>query len=313
MTPQEKQQMEQRLGAISIRELEVEKHRWLHDSEQRALVDGILADKRAAERAKATEAEEQRFAKDYEQRERHQAAEQQGRGNARTDGVANQNADAHPAQEQYDAENHKGWTARLIKRINEYSDALLALFTAILAFSTLFLWIATRDLVKGSERIGTQQVLQMVKSADAAEKASKVAEDTLKLTQRAVLSADTVLIEDGSHLVVQLRNVGRTTARNVTNTAWWQAPRSSESPHPPQNLNRSTPLTIGIGVMLPVVVGRDPDFKPYWDDIRNASRVLYFQIEFAYEDIFGAPHTLVCHGRYDPTTNRFDMTSNEGD
>ena len=59
--------------------------------------------------------------------------------------------------------------------------------TAILALATCCLWIATRDLVKGSERIGNKQVLQMVKSAAAAEKASKVAEDTLKLTQRAVL------------------------------------------------------------------------------------------------------------------------------
>jgi hypothetical protein len=71
MTPEGKRRFEQRLGDLSIADLEVEKQKWIRDSEERATVESILAKKRAAERAEADAEAQQRFAKTYDQKERH--------------------------------------------------------------------------------------------------------------------------------------------------------------------------------------------------------------------------------------------------
>jgi hypothetical protein len=210
------------------------------------------------------------------------------------------------------AEEEKSDSDDFLGSAEKHSGVFLVLVTALLALMTGFLWDATKKLVKSSERIGKRQVTEMEKSADAAAKAAKVADDTLKLTQRAVLSVDTVFVEEGSRLIVKLQNVGRTTARNVISTTWWKAPRPNETPQPP-GIKSGPPITIGIGVSLPVWVGRETDIKPYWDDIQKKARLLYFRVEVTYDDIFGANHQLVSDGWYDPATGRFNLTRYESD
>lgn len=56
---------------MSITQLEVEKEKWLRDSEQRAIVNTTLAKRRAEERAAADTTEQSRFEKSYAQTERH--------------------------------------------------------------------------------------------------------------------------------------------------------------------------------------------------------------------------------------------------
>jgi len=71
MTLEVRRALEQRLGDMSIGELEVEKQKWPRDSEQRAIVESVLAKKRTAERAEADAEEQQRFIRTYDQKERH--------------------------------------------------------------------------------------------------------------------------------------------------------------------------------------------------------------------------------------------------
>lgn len=42
--------------------------------------------------------------------------------------------------------------------VHDRKDEILVAFTVILAFSTIFLWVATRDLVKGSEKTARRQL-----------------------------------------------------------------------------------------------------------------------------------------------------------
>jgi hypothetical protein len=42
--------------------------------------------------------------------------------------------------------------------IQDNAEAIIALFTFILAFSTIFLWVATRDLVRGAKKTAEQQL-----------------------------------------------------------------------------------------------------------------------------------------------------------
>ncbi|MFD1986541.1 hypothetical protein ACFSOZ_29305 [Mesorhizobium newzealandense] len=42
--------------------------------------------------------------------------------------------------------------------VHDRKDEILVAFTVILAFSTIFLWVATRDLVKGAERTSQSQL-----------------------------------------------------------------------------------------------------------------------------------------------------------
>jgi len=53
---------------------------------------------------------------------------------------------------------HARGLTRLVKAMNEYSGALLAAFTALLAVVTALLWWATRDLVRGAEATAKKQL-----------------------------------------------------------------------------------------------------------------------------------------------------------
>src|SRR5205807_526727 len=69
-------------------------------------------------------------------------------------------------KEEHNQEPKSRGLTRFLKSVNDYSGALLVAFTAVLALATWYLWSATRDLVKGSERVGDRQVREMKKSAD---------------------------------------------------------------------------------------------------------------------------------------------------
>jgi hypothetical protein len=72
----------------------------------------------------------------------------------RTD-ETNQQSDSNGAKQE---KRESSRLARILKAANEYSGALLVAFTALLALATGFLWLATRDLVKGAEETAKKQL-----------------------------------------------------------------------------------------------------------------------------------------------------------
>src|SRR5882724_6582369 len=81
------------------------------------------------------------------------------------------------------ADEEKAADGDLLNFSEKHSGLFLVIVTGLLVLVTGFLWIATRDLVKSSERIGYQQVREMKKSADATTKAAKAAEDSVSLAR----------------------------------------------------------------------------------------------------------------------------------
>src|SRR5437660_630350 len=71
-----------------------------------------------------------------------QPSQQRTYSNSRRDEAHQQDAANWAEQEKH---NRRGFTG-FLKAINEYSGALLAAFTAVLAFATWLLWLATCDL-----------------------------------------------------------------------------------------------------------------------------------------------------------------------
>jgi hypothetical protein len=97
--------------------------------------------------------------------------------------------------------------------IHENAEATIAAFTIVLAFSTIFLWGATRDLVDGAEKAERRQLRAYVgveklefECPDLNGKCSEV--EPADLTIPGLIHKN--------FLVVKVRNFGQTPARDVT-------------------------------------------------------------------------------------------------
>jgi len=67
---------------------------------------------------------------------------------------------------------HARGLTRLVKAMNEYSGALLAAFTALLAVVTALLWWATRDLVRRAEATAKKNNIALTSSRLGATRAT---------------------------------------------------------------------------------------------------------------------------------------------
>jgi hypothetical protein len=104
---------------------------------------------------------------------------------------------------------------------------VLTAFTGVLAWSTYFLWRATRDVVDGAERASAQQILDTKtalaiskESADAARDSVNVARETMIIARRPWIRADAAIggplffNDNGLNITIAVRllNVGPTPA-----------------------------------------------------------------------------------------------------
>ena len=130
------------------------------------------------------------------------------------------------AERQSGATNEESHYRGFLKTLNDYSGALLAAFTLLLAVFTWRLYCATRDLVKSSERVGERQIAELQRSAGAAVKAADTAADSVKqaretarLDQRAWIAISGIegFPELNKPIIIRANytNTGKTLARKV--------------------------------------------------------------------------------------------------
>jgi hypothetical protein len=157
--------------------------------------------------------------------------------------------------------------------INAFATVVIAIFTVILGFATAFLYIATRDLVKGAEKTAERQL-------------------------RAYVSVDGAVIihaNDGwsPNFRIKIQNYGQTPAYEVSSRSavtfvviaggapnWEQLPKNPTHPSdlgPGQNHEET------------LIIHHDP-WQIMKAEIEKKSGICYLFGEITYRDIFGADH-----------------------
>lgn len=212
------------------------------------------------------------------------------------------------------------WTGHIFERPGE---AVIAVFTVVLAFSTILLWRATERLYEAgeaqrehSEGVASQQADHMrqsigaaVRSAQAAERTADTTRDTAEKHLRAYVLVDNASLKiDGIvEYEVTAKNFGQTPAHDVT---FFSGTR--HRPYPPP-----APLPPAIGLKPlskrylganTVIVSDDKLAREFTVDekvaLLSGADVFYVVGEIEYKDIFGSPHKttfkFACGGPYGP-------------
>lgn len=122
----------------------------------------------------------------------------------------------------------EGAEADRFEPAESHSDVFSIIGTFLLVLMTGLLWVATRDLVKSSERVGNRQVAELKKSNAASAKAAKAADDGVQfarenanIERRAWVLAAGVTIKnrpkagDPMTATLEMTNSGRTPANNL--------------------------------------------------------------------------------------------------
>jgi hypothetical protein len=177
--------------------------------------------------------------------------------------------------EKYDS----AFAAAFIARANVYRDCLgnfihgqkeeiLAAFTVILAFSTIFLWVATRDLVKGAEKTARSELRAYV--------------GVVNVTLTGVVATDSPLV------AIRFKNFGKTPAYEV---ATWMDCVLEIADAPEKSLKFGKEWS-GSSIINPDdsfttrstrEVISEEDAKAVIDDVKR----LYFRGGVRYRDAFG--------------------------
>jgi hypothetical protein len=155
-------------------------------------------------------------------------------------------------------------------------------------------------------------------SADAAERAANIADQTLRLTQRADVLVEKASIEHSgenlgphSRLVLVFKNFGQTRASEVQLTARLTVPETQNLPEEPALL----PITLGAGGEQRVLT--DTFGKTFTQDtfrkIMSGEIVLRFDGTAIYRDAFKNVHTTTCGGYFHLSTRSFIIDKNSAD
>ena len=99
-----------------------------------------------------------------------------------------------------------------------FGTLILAVGTGVLGFATVFLWRATRDLVRDAKTTGAEQLKISVLAAEAAKESADVAKATLVSANRPWISADFAIDSDLIFNVSGTRITIRYVMKNIGNT-----------------------------------------------------------------------------------------------
>lgn len=236
---------------------------------------------------------------------------------------------------QQDAHNRAGKKERdgdsVFESAEKHSEILLVIVTTLLVLITGFLWLATRDLVKGSERIGGQQIEEMKKSADATIKAANAAESSVKeareaarLDQRAWIVCTQVLgvAEENKSLSVEmvLKNVGKTPAKNLKIVAGWQW-SAVQAGLDFSDVDNETDPTGSAAVIAPgaeysawtPVMNQKPFTSDDIGQIRSQGMTLFVYGKITYDDVLGCSHWSTFCYRLAPNCKTFVIDQRHND
>lgn len=146
-----------------------------------------------------------------------------------------------------------------------YGEAVIAVFTIVLAFATGLLWKATRDLVRGSEKTAERQLRAYV----------IIGESDIRLVEKHTLQT-----------FIHLHNFGQTPAYDVQN---WVDMRIGKPDSPPfaQRLPFQQSTLIGPGGDYIIAPDRISISLEVPDQIRTGTKVIFIWGEVLYRDAFG--------------------------
>lgn len=185
--------------------------------------------------------------------------------------------------------------------LNTNGAAVTAIFTIVLAFSTVGLWQATYRLWDTAERqmdLTRQAAVAGQASAEAAKQAVDLARVTSEHQLRAYVSVHSFTVpiqivdmEGRLQIKYTIKNDGQTPASNVVVQSgfWLAAP--DEKPEWRKFLMRSAGhhlapgRSIMNGAMLQVPLGQDQ-----WNRLRSRALHFHFFGQIEYTDAFGHPH-----------------------
>jgi hypothetical protein len=222
-----------------------------------------------------------------------------------------QNAENRTNKEEYDAGN-PNW----LSAAEKHSGVFLVIVTGLLVLMTAFLWRATDALVQGSERIGDRQIGELKKSADAAMKAAKAAEDSVRhamatthLEQRAWVAHTGIegAPETGREFeaVVTIQNTGRTFAKNLKFMIVHETlPKGKLPDFSVEDAEGALEKVESVILLAPdAKTGfptkndvHEPITQPQVDSFRSGEQTLFVHGKMTYDDIFGCPHwTTFCY------------------
>ncbi len=186
--------------------------------------------------------------------------------------------------------------------LNSNGGAVTAIFTIVLAFSTVGLWQATYRLWDAAERqmdLTRQAALASTASAQAAKDAVDLGRVTSEHQLRAYVSAYSFttplgIVDAEGRLCIQytIKNDGQTPASNVVIQygCWIASP--NEEPQWRDYATRSVPLNLAPGrsIMNAAAIIIPPN-EDQWSKLRARALHLHFFGQIDYTDVFGHPRT----------------------
>jgi hypothetical protein len=183
------------------------------------------------------------------------------------------------------------------------------LLFVVAATGVYFAWRTLRGLEIQTSALNT--------TAQAANKSADVAEQALRLSQRAdvllnaaIFNHGTVLSAEDAFVVVEFKNFGSTRARNVQlslNLVVEGVPTS--------DCKRLPPITMGAGNIKRVNSGYFVEFltPQTTNDIFQGKLPLRFEGQASYEDVFGQKHTTHATGLLNSAKGTFLIESEKSD
>ncbi len=220
---------------------------------------------------------------------------------------------------------------KLFWRFFTYPEAVMALFTVILAVVTYYQWDVTERTLqefttqgKYAERQLKVAEGQLEETRKATEQTEKVIEQT-RLEQRAWLSVNAPTIEalvvnQPIKYVLPVVNSGNTPAKIISGVVkLYILPVETDTKTIAADFEKGSPF-VDMGTLVSpegrthLEVGKDAGIlEPTWEaDIKNGSKQVFIIGRFIYMDAFQVPHTTKFLFEHDFGTNRLLMEGTYG-
>lgn len=163
---------------------------------------------------------------------------------------------------------------------HDNAEAIIAAFTILLALSTIFLWVATRDLVRGAEKTAERQLRAYVFAYNGQVNVVQIGA-TKTLAYK---------------LSIELRNFGQTPARRYTTWIDNTVTNVDDLPfteRPPLiDKKRSAPTIIGPTASITIEFSTPFEIGEL-DAIRDTKKAIFIWGGCDYVDVFGREHYFI--------------------
>jgi hypothetical protein len=159
---------------------------------------------------------------------------------------------------------------------HDNAEAIIAAFTILIALATIFLWAATRDLVRSAEKTAERQLRAYVGLSEV------TIENMTQLFARQDFEVHFVLTNNGQTPAYNVISYGEVAVASAINP---ELPAPTGTPHM---------TTIGPGVSNHKWLHKTPLTSAEIAGIQNGSMCLYAYVDYRYKDAFGKTRNTRC-------------------